>query len=170
MEGLSPVYNWLQPFDGSTNTFPPLQLPDWNYGLDQWPEFYAPGEIGPYEQSLFPCVPSGAVNRGGSQLGLAADAFDEDHSRRLTIHETVEPDQLHISALPNHVDSRFQYFADPNGGPDVNERVSDWLAKSQPETQHLGHDQHVRHTDDCLTEVAALKSEVTQYVTRFTPS
>ena len=170
MDGLSPVYDWLQRFDGSTNGYPVPQIPDWNYGLDQWPEFYAPGEVGLYEQSQLPGLPSAVVDHGDSQLAPAADYSREDPSRQLITHETVEPDQLQITALHEHVDSRLQCFAGVDGHPNVNERVSDWLATSQPDTQQVRHAQHSKHTGNCVAEVEALRSEVAEYVTCFPSS
>ena len=148
MEGLEPVYGWLQQFDGSTDGFQAMQIPDWTYDLDQW-------RMAP--------VPDGIEN---SRLHLAPVSKEiEDHNRRQSmLHGNVDPNQLQLSAALNGADDRLQLLRETEHSPGVNNRVSDWLSKSQPEVVPLSDSRETTSVQDWSSELVALRSEISQYV------
>ena len=144
MEGLSPIYSWLNPpsahaFDDFT------QIPDWNQDLSQLPMYTIHEETGGYNQTQLGHVPSGVEQYDHQQFAFHGD-----------------PGYGHLQ-LPD-ADGQVRTGATPDHSRDVTNRVSDWLSKSQPGAVASSFSQENMIGRESSTEVARFQSELSRYV------
>ena len=148
MEGLGPVCDWLYQSNGPNDESHSMQILDWNYDLPE----------------LFPMAPVPYAFEEDCRVQPAPDSGEIEYSqhRQAVFQGNVDPNLLQLHTASNNIDDRPQLLRGTEQSPRINNRVSDWLSKSQPEVLPGPESREITSAQDCSSELVTLRSEISQ--------